>query len=73
MLIARLGWCCVQSYDWFTLIEKMDKWVEPFSRSAWGETASVLVEKVLTASVAQNVSGFFDSAPRKVREALRSE
>jgi hypothetical protein len=73
MLIARLGWCCVQSYDWFTLIEKMDKSVEPFSRNAWGELAGVLLEKVLTASARQNVSGFFDSAPRKVRESLRSE
>jgi len=35
--------------------------------------AGVLVEKDRTAWVRQNVSGFFDSAPRKIREALRSE
>ena len=44
-----------------------------FSLCGWGEVASVLVEKGRTATVRQNVSGFFDSEPRKVREALRSE
>jgi hypothetical protein len=46
---------------------------EPFSLYGWGEVATVLVEKGRTATARQNASGFFDSAPRKVRETLRSE
>jgi hypothetical protein len=35
--------------------------------------AGIQVEKILTISARQKVSGFFDSVARKLRELLRSE